>query len=1196
MNPTTNRAKDLFLDALALDAPADRAAFLGRACGDDAALRADVDGLLAHHAGLGSFLASGPADPDRTAAFDAPTAEGPGATIGAYKLLEQIGEGGFGVVFLAEQTHPVRRRVALKVLKPGMDTRQVVARFEAERQALAILDHPNIAKVFDGGATASGRPFFVMELVKGVPVTEFCDRARLAPRPRLELFVQMCHAVQHAHQKGLIHRDLKPSNVLVSRHDTTQVVKVIDFGVAKALGQELTDKTLFTGLGQMIGTPLYMSPEQAGMSDLDVDTRSDIYSLGVLLYELLTGTTPFPRERFKRAACDEIRRIIREEEPPRPSTRLSESTAARPTISANRDMEPAKLARLVRGDLDWIVMKALEKDRNRRYETADAFALDVQRYLADEPVLACPPAAGYRLRKFARRNRGRLAVFGGVFLAVLVMAASIGWAVRDRAARRAAGEQAETARLATVDGRVRASVTSARTWLAENKPVAAREKFGQARTELGTDGPALPHLAAEIAAAEVALDRFQQFLDLIERARQAETAPFVDSESAATGSRRPRKTPSPIRTTDRRPALAVPFVCEALQSYGILERDDWTRTLDDGFLGRQQVEQIRRLAYEELLWLADDVVRRQREHPSERPLSPQAAGQLGLRYLRTAETAHRPTRALFAVRARCHKALADEAAAQVDAQRAEQTAATIALDHWLRGQAAYDAKQLEEGLLACEAALRLDPTHYWSMMWLGYCLCDLGRGPDDLLGATRVFTGCILNRPDHAHAYYCRAIAYAKMDLNEKALADSSRAVELEPRHASAWDIRGWAHGHLGQWTEAVAAFDKAIELDPTFRRAWSGRALARLELGRTAEALADFDKAVEVDPASARAWFNRGWAYNELGQPDKAVRDSTQAIKLDPTYAVAWHNRGLAHNKLAQPETALADFNKTVELDPAFAQAWFNRAVIYGKLNQPAKALADYDKAIELDPGFAEAWHNRGSIHTELKQLDKALADFTMAIGLDPKDADAWFNRGVTLRRLGRLDQAAADYSAAIALGPPPDRLIEAYRVRAVAYDLLAKFELAGADYLAVVERVPKSDDAHAALAWFLATCRDAKWRDPDRAVAFAKKAVELAPKKGNHRQVLALAHYRARDWPAALAELNKSAELRKGDTVVDWFLLAMVQRKLGNHDAARKAYGQAIEWMEKNKKMVDGMKRFAEHLQDFRSEAEAVLELNKK
>jgi eukaryotic-like serine/threonine-protein kinase len=398
----------IFFVALEKGSPEERAAYLDEACASDPELRRRVEKMLAAQATAGSFL-------ERPARDLVETVENPqdgehaGTVIGPYKLLEPIGEGGFGVVFVAEQAQPIRRRVALKILKPGMDTRQVVARFEAERQALALMDHPNIAKVFEGGATPSGRPYFVMELVKGVPITDFCDENHLTPRRRLELFIPVCQAIQHAHQKGIIHRDLKPSNVLVSRHDTTPVVKVIDFGVAKALGQELTDKTLFTGVAQMIGTPLYMSPEQAGMSDLDVDTRSDVYSLGVLLYELLTGTTPFTKERFKRAAYDEIRRIICEEEPARPSTRLSTLGQDAATVSANRASDPHVLSRLFRGELDWIVMKALEKDRSRRYETASSMARDVEHYLADEPVLACPCSRWYRLRKLAARNRGTFA-------------------------------------------------------------------------------------------------------------------------------------------------------------------------------------------------------------------------------------------------------------------------------------------------------------------------------------------------------------------------------------------------------------------------------------------------------------------------------------------------------------------------------------------------------------------------------------------------------------------------------------------------------------------------------------------------------------------------------------------------------------------------------------------------------------------
>lgn len=443
--------ESIFAEALAIGSPAERAAYLDRACAGNPALRAEVQALLDAHA-ASNPLDQPPADVARTGAYEPARAESPDEAIrsvlaGKYKLIELIGAGGMGAVYMAQQTEPVKRLVAVKVIRDGMDTRQVLARFEAERQALALMDHPNIAKVLDAGTTDRGQPFFVMELVKGVPITEFCDARKLSPRERLELFVPVCQAIQHAHQKGVIHRDIKPSNVLVALYDGRPVPKVIDFGVAKAAGQPLTDKTLVTGFGAIVGTPEYMSPEQAELNQLDIDTRSDVFALGVLLYELLTGTTPLNRSQLGKAALLEVLRIVREVEPPKPSTRVSTSGTLA-NIAANRNTDPVKLSKLMKGELDWIVMKALEKDRNRRYESATALAKDVERHLRGDAVEACPPTLGYRLRKAYKRNRAAVltgAAFVGLLLVGLLVASFEFFRAEQERQRANAAEQSANA-------------------------------------------------------------------------------------------------------------------------------------------------------------------------------------------------------------------------------------------------------------------------------------------------------------------------------------------------------------------------------------------------------------------------------------------------------------------------------------------------------------------------------------------------------------------------------------------------------------------------------------------------------------------------------------------------------------------------------------------------------------------------------
>lgn len=415
-----SRERDLFLKALDWQTDQERGAFLARECGGDTELQRRVEDLLHHHLCAGDFLENDGLVPEFSSDLSDGQPNGRSRVIGRYHLLEKIGEGGFGVVYMAEQRDPVKRRVALKVIKPGMDSRQVIGRFEAERQALALMDHPNIARVFDGGATDNGLPYFVMELVRGVPITQFCDEQQLDTRARLALFVQVCNAIQHAHQKGILHRDIKPTNVLATLHDDVAVPKVIDFGIAKAMQGELTGYTVFTRFHEFVGTPAYVSPEQAEFNGLDVDTRSDIYSLGVLLYELLTSRTPFDARELLSAGFDEMRRRIREEEPMRPSTRIR---GLRPddavTMASNRRSQPARLISSLRGDLDWIVLKCLEKDRCRRYDSAGDLARDIQRHLRNESVTAVAPSITYEIRKLTRRHRTWVGVTAGFLLLLL---------------------------------------------------------------------------------------------------------------------------------------------------------------------------------------------------------------------------------------------------------------------------------------------------------------------------------------------------------------------------------------------------------------------------------------------------------------------------------------------------------------------------------------------------------------------------------------------------------------------------------------------------------------------------------------------------------------------------------------------------------------------------------------------------------
>ena len=558
--------RSVFLAALDLDDPAARSAYLDETCAADISLRRRVEELLAAHFEAASFMAR-PAperdvhdtatghelpDPVRPFAWDG----GP-LLAGRYRLLEPIGEGGMGTVYRAEQVQPVRRTVAVKLIKPGMDSRAVLTRFEAERQALALMDHPHIAKVLDAGATPAGRPFFVMELVAGVPLTDYCDAHRLPLPARLDLFRQLCGAVQHAHQKGIIHRDLKPSNILVEDSSGKPVPKVIDFGLAKAVGATvLTEHSSHTGLGMVLGTPLYMAPEQASFNAADVDTRADVYALGVILYELLTGTTPITRETIKKAAVEEMLKLIREQESPTPSSRLSTAEGT-PGVAANRQTEPAKLSRFVRGELDWIVMKALSKERDRRYQTAGGFASDVERFLNHEPVLAGPPTARYRARKFVRRNRAVVTAVGLILLALVVGVVGTTWGLVREAAQRVRAERATDQAFRALDtltedalegllGRQTTWGDRERAFLgkvqdqfeqlagSEGDSIPARQVRAGARFRLGSIRALLGDSAAAEADYRAAVAEFDQIADTTSRAKSAQAKRRLGSLLAST--------------------------------------------------------------------------------------------------------------------------------------------------------------------------------------------------------------------------------------------------------------------------------------------------------------------------------------------------------------------------------------------------------------------------------------------------------------------------------------------------------------------------------------------------------------------------------------------------------------------------------------------------------------------------------------
>jgi serine/threonine protein kinase len=1124
--------ESIFLQALQKPMPSERAAFVQQACAQDAELRRDVEGLLRAHEQAGSFLQSGL----QTDTIDNCGGECPGATIGSYKLLEQIGEGGFGIVFMAEQQQPVRRKVAVKILKPGMDTRQVVARFEAERQALALMDHPGIARVFDGGQTESGRPYFVMELVKGVPLTDFCDQNQLTPRERLELFVHVCRAVQHAHQKGIIHRDLKPSNVLVTLHDGP-VVKVIDFGVAKAIGGSLTEKTLFTNFAQLVGTPLYMSPEQAALSGLDVDTRSDIYSLGVLLYELLTGTTPFPKDRFQEAGYDEMLRIIREEEPPRPSTRMSTIGQGATTASPPGKNKPGRLCQLLRGELDWIVMKCLEKDRSRRYETANGLALDIERYLHDEPVQACPPSARYRLGKYLRRNKGVVSGVAGILMAGLVAAGSIGWALRDRSVRLEEEEKEQQARQSAIEQKADLALEEAARLQSLKKWPEALEAIKRAEELRAGDGGREVHRRAQALGKDI------RMVLRLEEIRLPRSVDVMEGSFDM--------------------AAADVACADAFREYGI---DVDTLEVEEA-AGRIRASRIQM----ELAAGLDGWAR-------YRDIGKNARGTSRERLLEVAQAAD-PDELRNQVRQALIQSNVDALNELAESDRIKdlplQTLSLLGAT--LQGQAG-------------ETVLRLAQRKYPADFHINFQLawaCDHGPKVRDDAEVIRYYTVARALRPRNMPTHLFLGQALRRSGRYEEALATFRSGMDLDARQQDPLfiplyeNLNGTLHylinqyWRAGQRNRAFALFQEELEFAKTM---YGPEGPETLDVARRAAA------------AASIAAFEQAFAQrtSDLG-PDHS--DTLNAMR---DLVAAHIEAGLRDGAISLLQELLARSQKTGRLEETSSVLSDLKAVC-ARAGRRDIAESVCRCAVEVSTRLA-AEHPADAGYREYSAQQQGLlalllieSDQLGQARLPLQDALRVFEKlAADFPEVARYRYCLADTNCCLgylyAAGKRPKEAAEAY---GRAFALYNKLPIGSPVDAAYCESwIAKG--RHNQFAWFLITT-DPSLRNPARAVELAKLAVEREPERGDYWNTLGAAQYRAGEWEAAIAALNRSMELRNGGDSFDWFFLAMAHWKSGRVDEARKRYEQAVEWMAKNQPGNAELRRF-------HAEAAEVLQVSAK
>ncbi len=1305
MTTDLERIRQIFLATIE-QPPAQWDALLDEACGNDADLRRQVAALVQAHAKGEGILDRNPAGQAQTGAFE-PVDQRPGTVIGPYKLLQQIGEGGMGTVFMAEQTRPVQRKVALKVIKPGMDSRQVIARFEAERQALAMMDHVNIARVLDAGATDTGRPYFVMELVHGVPITKYCDDNHLTPRERLELFVPVCQAIQHAHQKGIIHRDIKPSNVMITLYDGKPVAKVIDFGVSKATEQKLTERTLFTQYGTMIGTLEYMSPEQAEMSALGVDTRSDIYSLGVLLYELLTGGTPLRRKQIKEAALGEILRLIREEEAPKPSTRLSDSGEALASISAQRRTEPAKLSKLMRGELDWIVLKALEKDRNRRYETASGFGADLQRYLADEPVLACPPSAGYRARKFARRHKAALIVAGlAGCVMFLLLVTGLGLFVNaalreDRDLALSNQQRAETAEHRALDAEHEIKI---RAHLARALAIRRSGQIGQRTETLAEVAEALAlhpsaALCLELRNAAIA----SLALPDLSLSKQRLGWPAGSSQVDFDGKlehyvRVDRQGAGSIRRVDNDKEIA------SIPGSGA---ETWPQFSRDGkFLvlwsvagmnvwklgGRKPVEVLkfpaginyaidfspdhRQVAVGQVdgsIILFDLVAGKSLTslpggvaaaglafNPAGSQLAVSHGDSVEIRDLATGKAvmvlkspvpisslAWNPDGKTLAVGGN------DPATSRIDLWDVAAGKQTLALEGLRNGgiRIAFNHAGDMLASVGWEGMLRLWDARTGKLLFGTASGAGVPRfSPDDrLLSADLRDRKIALWEITSCREYrtLLRAAADDKGIYEYSTIRSDGRvlAVAMHNCGVGLWDLPGGAemaflpvpgcdfalfepsgalltNGSAGllRWpVQGDPAAPGLLRVGPPHQLpvpgpichvacSSNGRVIAvsQFQSGRVLHAdrpnqpvsLGRHDDARDIAVSPDGRWVATA-SFTRTGVKIWDARDGrfVKELPIDSTLVgFSPDGKRLATTGGGLRLWTVGSWQERIEIGGnRFAFSPDSKLLAVGDGIGPVRLL-DPETGTEYarleDPNRDRTWHM--SFSPDGTRL--------VATNNDSRSIHVWDLRMIRerLAKLG-LDWDLPPYAPAAETDKPlrvevdPGNLaamiqVRVFRRQADGYLRSKQWEKAIAEYSKALELDPKCASAQNAQAWLLATCSDASFRDPTRAVELATKAFELTPLEGNAWNTLGVAHYRAGDWKAAVAELARSNELLGGEELsFNAFFLAMAEWQLGHKGEARMWHDRAVQWMKKNQPKNEELGRFL-------VEAEGLLKIEKE